>query len=284
MQIKTVAVDSQDIRKELSERGRMELHRLSGEKEGAKEPVMRAATSETKTIDAEQGTIDFMITTPDVDAWGDIVVPTGMDNSRFRKNPVVQWNHDYWSPPVARSLREEASDAGVSATAMFARDVSEFAAQIFNLYVGKFLNAVSIGFWPLKMEKRYEEREDGGSSFIGYEFLEWRLLEYSPVPIPANENALVMAANGIVRVARDLGMDREKRDGLGALAAAHDLMRRYPELLEKDGLQNLVRRSIEDVLAERDGGSTEADRQRRNVAREEALDILRETTKRLRAS
>ena len=54
----------------------------------------------------------------------------------------------------------------------------------YGLYKGKFLNAVSVGFIPIRWET--------GSAEAGYrrKFLEQELLEVSAVGIPANPEAL----------------------------------------------------------------------------------------------
>ena len=58
------------------------------------------------------------------------------------------------------------------------------------LWAAGFLNAVSIGFMP----KSYTPREgDQG----GYVFEDWELLEYSIVPVPANQDALRLAMKSV---------------------------------------------------------------------------------------
>ena len=56
----------------------------------------------------------------------------------------------------------------------------------YGLYRGKFLNAVSVGFVPLRWEN--------GTEKSGYsrKFVEQELLEVSAVAIPANSNALAL--------------------------------------------------------------------------------------------
>src|SRR6185437_2590328 len=66
---------------------------------------------------------------------------------------------------------------------------------IFNLYQGKFLRAVSVGFMPLEMPKRITDTE--GNATGGYEFTNQELLELSAVPVPANPEAVArMASKG----------------------------------------------------------------------------------------
>ena len=69
----------------------------------------------------------------------------------------------------------------------FATDVNPIAKIAYGLYKGKFLNAVSVGFIPLRWEN--------GTDKSGYrrKYLEQELLEVSAVGIPANPNALALA-------------------------------------------------------------------------------------------
>jgi hypothetical protein len=66
-----------------------------------------------------------------------------------------------------------------------------FADTIFNLYRGKFLNAVSVGFIPLEQPEPILDAD--GRSTGGYEFTSQELLELSAVPIPANPEAVARA-------------------------------------------------------------------------------------------
>ncbi len=56
---------------------------------------------------------------------------------------------------------------------------------IYQLYLGGFMNAVSVGFMP---DERVWSDEQGGIKFLTQE-----LLEFSTVPVPANPNALQIA-------------------------------------------------------------------------------------------
>jgi len=50
--------------------------------------------SEPKIIDEKDRTIVHYITTKSVDRFGDKIYPEGMDESDYRKNPVVLFAHD----------------------------------------------------------------------------------------------------------------------------------------------------------------------------------------------
>ena len=206
-------------------------------------------TEHRASVDLEAATVAAMVSTPDVDSYGDIVEPLGGRFERFRKNPMVPWSHNYELPPVAVSEWEEASEDGIRAQARFLIDKVEMAAQVFQLYASHVMRAWSIGFMPVK--GAWEEiKGENESPTGGIRFIEWDMLEYSPVVIPANENALTLMAKGVMTAARTLHM-KDARSGdtdLGRLVAADRLIRSYPELAEPDGLQKMVEDAIREEV------------------------------------
>ena len=158
----------------------------------------------SKAFDVEAGTGEFMITTPTVDRVYDVVVPEGMDNKNFRKNPVVLWGHDDSLLPVGRSISEKVVEGShVEGKVQFdlKNDPKGFNTQIFGMYADRTLNATSIRFIPSKYEKIMKTVEtDGQKNEIwtgGFEFQEWELVEYSMVGIPMNPDAVRMAYNAL---------------------------------------------------------------------------------------
>ncbi len=59
-------------------------------------------------------------------------------------------------------------------------------------YRGKFLNAVSVGFVPIRWEDPSSSSSSSSSSSVRRRYLEQELLEVSAVGIPANPNALAL--------------------------------------------------------------------------------------------
>ena len=81
----------------------------------------------------------------------------------------------------------------------FATEVNPVARIAYGLYSGGFLNAVSVGFIPLRWEDGKGERAEGESVTASERgaaprrrYLEQELLEVSAVAIPANPDALVL--------------------------------------------------------------------------------------------
>lgn len=146
---------------------------------------------ETKGIeDTKDGLkVPFIISTAAVDRDNDTISVEGWKLDNYRKNPVVLWAHDGRKPPVARSLEEKVEDSALKSTALFAtKDLYPFGYMIGQMYAQKFLNAVSVGFDPVK----YAWVEDKDRPW-GVDYLEQHLLEYSCCPVPANPEALVDA-------------------------------------------------------------------------------------------
>ena len=137
---------------------------------------------ESKALD--DGSYEAIITTSAKDRQGEIVVSTGMDVGNYMKNPIVLFAHDYAQPPVAKAVSLTTSPEGITARFVFPeKGVSVRADEIHALWDAHFLNAVSIGFIP-------QEWADGADNPT---ITKAELLEFSIVPVPANQEALRLA-------------------------------------------------------------------------------------------
>jgi len=204
--------------------------------------VLRGGTvaKGAETFDEERGTGIFQITTPTVDRFDDVVVPEGLDNTNYRKNPVVLWNHDDSRPPIGKSLAEEVHPEGVLSEVQFdlRNDPKGEHAQIFGQYVDGVLNADSIRFLPITAEKRMvEDKETGAEAWGGgFTYAAWELLEHSAVPLPANPDALALAAPAVLTLAKRAGvLDArlaEQLDIMGVLDTQKALQGQVTELTE----------------------------------------------------
>ena len=145
--------------------------------------LLKSYVAEVKA-DGAARTIDFTISTGAVDRDRDTIDPAGWKLTAFRKNPVVQWAHDYAMPPIGRATKIRVDGDALKATAEFATaEVYPFAETIYQLLKGGFLQATSVGFRPLKHNWNDER---GGVDFASQE-----LLEFSIVPVPANADCLM---------------------------------------------------------------------------------------------
>ena len=154
-----------------------------------------------KSVDAENHTVEFVINSGGVDLMHEELNPLGCDSVDFMKNPVVLWVHDDWSPPIGKALSITKSvEDGVVSTAKFAVEEDPFAARIFGLYKGGYLNAASVRFLPTETIHYDEDSDERKERGVRVRYEKWRLLEYSAVPIPCDPAAL---ARGLEQMERD---------------------------------------------------------------------------------
>lgn len=139
---------------------------------------------------AEDGRM--IASTPDVDRDKDRVIATGARLDNFLKNPVLMYGHNYRDPwaLIGKAADLQVDAGGINFQPELREPVndSDPMTVIRALWDQKLLRAASIGFNPTK----WMENEVGGRDFV-----EWELLEISIVPIPANQNALRLAAKAI---------------------------------------------------------------------------------------
>lgn len=141
--------------------------------------------------------VHFITSTETPDRDGDTIAAAGWKLDHYRKNPVVLWAHDSHQPPVARSLREWVENNALHSEAEFTpQDLYPFGHMVGQMYQRGFLHAVSVGFRALK----YAENTTR-AGWYPVDFLEQELLEYSPVPVPANPEALAQAKSAGIDVA-----------------------------------------------------------------------------------
>ena len=168
-------------------------------------PVSPRAGDGTSSSDPEAPILDFIASSETLDRYDEIIVASGWRLDNYRRNPVFQNAHQYGdviftlgkalitevrSIPSSRAAPDQLSTINSPPSTFlyqriqFATDVNPMARIAYGLYKGKFLNAVSVGFIPLRWEN--------GSAEAGFrrKYLEQELLEVSAVGIPANPEAL----------------------------------------------------------------------------------------------
>lgn len=167
----------------------------------------KSFVSEEKQFDDEEMSIVHVISVETEDRYGDVVRAEGLNTENFRKNPVVLYGHDQRSFPVGKSLWQKVTvlpsgKKAVIAKTQFTKSTEE-GRTVYALWKEGMLNAASIGFMP----GEYEPILDG-KQFLGYDFKSSELLEYSIVPVPANQEAVRLAfekgMNGSEKVLNEL--------------------------------------------------------------------------------
>ena len=138
------------------------------------------------------GSVRFILTRKEVDRYGDVVMPEGIDVKEFKSNPIVLFGHGGGSNqgniPIGKIMMEtlRISKTQVEADIMFDEESGdEFAEMIAKKVRAGFLNAGSIGFRPIEISNDPVLPKQTGVTFN-----KWKLLEFSVVPIPALPSAL----------------------------------------------------------------------------------------------
>jgi phage head maturation protease len=170
---------------------------------------------------SDAATLDIVASTATLDRYHEVIEPSGWRLDSYRRNPVFQNAHNYGDilftlgKALSTEVRAVGSGQALCQRIQFATDVNPVARIAYGLYRGGFLNAVSVGFIPLRWE-------DGGNGSTGSQaaaaprrrYLEQELLEVSAVAIPANPEALAL---GVKSGAVERGDLREAVELLRAL-------------------------------------------------------------------
>lgn len=159
---------------------------------------------------APAATLDFVASTATLDRYHEVIEPAGWRLDTYRRNPVFQNAHNYGDilftlgKAVSTEVRTLSGGPALCQRIEFATEVNPVARIAYGLYRGGFLNAVSVGFIPLRWEDPPSPcgfgAAGGGNEAKGTEgrgkprrrYLEQELLEVSAVAIPANPDALVL--------------------------------------------------------------------------------------------
>lgn len=223
-----------------------------------------------QTKDLGEGEIEAVVATGSIDRHGEKISIAGLNTTRYLKNPVVQWAHDYEKPPIGKATKLWVEGNQLMARVKFAVQENPFAKTIYDLIAGKFLNAVSIGFIPLEMD--------------GNTYTKSEMVEFSIVPVPANANALITA--------RSLGIDTSLISTYTDVKVSYnleDLLKKDPASLTvgeiaflKEHLNDLTKEQVSkfsSVLKEDEPTDEEKKAQEAKIAQEEADKKEAETKK-----
>ncbi len=144
-------------------------------------------------IDEEERTVIAVISTDTIDRDGEVLVPKGVQVENFEKNPVIPWSHNSSLPPIGKALWIKKGTKRILAKVKFA--TTDRAEEVWQLFKGKFLRAFSVGFMPLEGHRPTPDDIKANPMLAEARFIitKWELLEFSPVTIPANPEALAQA-------------------------------------------------------------------------------------------
>lgn len=144
--------------------------------------VIRQMLVDIKSVDEKSNTIEAVFSTADEDRHGQIVFQN-WDLKMFKKNPVILNSHNYGDATevIGKALKIGVKDGQLEGKIQFAVDENPKAKIIYDLFVGKYLNAFSIGC----IAKEFDDK---------WNILKAELLEVSAVSVPANALALAKSA------------------------------------------------------------------------------------------
>lgn len=162
--------------------------------------MKKALLAIQKAKDLGEGIIEAVVASESEDRHGEVLELKGLDTSKYMKNPVVLWAHDYSQPPIGKTLTLKKKDGKLIAKVKFAIDEDSFAHKIYKLYKGGYMKAFSIGFIPKEIDdNRYTKAE---------------MIEHSSVPIPANSEALALAISKGIITKKDISkLNAERQEG-----------------------------------------------------------------------
>lgn len=146
-----------------------------------------------KSINSEKREVDVIISSETMDRDLDVVRAGGIKLENYRKNPIVLWSHDSFSPPIGKALEVKVVGKKVVAKVKFADN------PIWELVKDGFIKSISIGFSVL--DSRFATKND--RAIFGKELNrvinKSELIEFSFVNVPSNVNAVVTAVHkGII--------------------------------------------------------------------------------------
>lgn len=140
------------------------------------------------------------VTDSSIDKSGEVVDAKGIDWSIFQKNPVVTLQHNYWLPPLGKSVWQKRVGDHWKAKSLFADKPSDYPIEkewagdtIWHLIKSGFLKGKSIGFMPQKWHEptKKDIEKDYNLKTAELIFDEVKVFEYAVCTIGCNDNAVV---------------------------------------------------------------------------------------------
>lgn len=186
---------------------------------------MKKRSYSTQIKSKTASTTTVIASTPTPDRYDDVVA--GGDEWRLDKylaNPVVQFGHDYSTPPVGKTEKLTTDkDGNLVATIRWDDSPTNPLGQtVARQFREGFLSAVSVGFQPGRSTPRNKLPTDhpayGASGML---FEQNQLLEISAVPVPANGEALALRGYGASQFKHILSVE-ETDDSYIVTYAKHD--------------------------------------------------------------
>jgi len=129
---------------------------------------------------AKDNKYTFLASTSAIDRQGDSIDQKGWELENFKNNPVVLWAHKYDELPIGKVVDISFSAKGMEVEIVFASEEANPKAQQIKQSVDEGnLSALSVGF--------IGKQREGNIITVA------ELLEISVVPVPANQEAILLS-------------------------------------------------------------------------------------------
>jgi HK97 family phage prohead protease len=131
------------------------------------------------TKDLGDGVLEAVITTSSTDRYNEQIVTEGISTEHYMNNPVVLYGHDYEGLPIGKTLKLTEMKNKIKARFELAVNEYPFAATVYAMVKGGFINAVSIGGLVKEWSDDYRT------------IMQLEMVEFSICAVPANPEALI---------------------------------------------------------------------------------------------
>jgi len=202
--------------------------------------VVYKAARRSKSFDKATRSATFVMTDETTDSYGDTVRAKGAVLDRFMSNPICLLNHRSdlilggWSDIQQKPKKIEGR------ATLAAAGTAPHIDMAYGLLEQDILRAASIGFMPLKIERKLDDK---GEPTWSYDILEWDMYECSICAVPSNPAALAKSIKDGNMLARDFleeVLDTYERTAAGVIVPRADF-----EAAHKDATGNKTTISIE---------------------------------------
>ena len=150
-------------------------------------------SSEELAMSNGDGGVRWVLSTFDLDRYGERIDPQGWDFSQYAKNPVVEWAHRYDIPAIGKIDGLAVDESGLHGLVCFNdKSFDPFGWSIGQRVKAGVIRAGSVGFRVIEIEIPDRETSKDGTTLI---FRKQELLEFSICNVPANPWALSQMCN-----------------------------------------------------------------------------------------
>jgi HK97 family phage prohead protease len=160
---------------------------------------------EFKVASDTKMTIEGFASTPALDSYRDVVVPSAFTDevmALYMMFPIVCMNHDIWGLPVGQTMEWERPANGLRVLI----EISKSAPSVWTLIKEGTLKAFS---YMYGVKRSLRDEESNINTILEFS----RLYEVSVVSIPANIEALFEVRKSIPVLLSGIGLDRQTKGG-----------------------------------------------------------------------